>query len=55
MIIEFEIGNNVECPACKRTFTINHMDEDEPDDTDFYFEHVTLCTGGADDGEDEIF
>ncbi|MNW67373.1 hypothetical protein D3C74_459540 [compost metagenome] len=50
MIIEFEIGDQVECPACKRTFIINHEY-----DSEFYFEHVTLCTGGADDGENEIF
>ncbi len=53
MIIEFELGDIVECPVCQKVFEITRIDDDELDDSDLYFEHVTMCDGGTDDGGSE--
>ncbi|MHA7580416.1 hypothetical protein ACX12E_08455 [Paenibacillus vandeheii] len=55
MIIEYELGDTVECPVCCRVFTITRIDDEELDDSDLYFEHVTMCDGGEHHGENQIF
>ena len=55
MIIEFELGDIVECPVCRQSFEITRIDDNELDDSDLYFEHVTMCDGGKDHGKSEIF
>ena len=43
MISEFGISDVIECPRCGREFELNNLDEDNHDDFDEYFEHVTAC------------
>lgn len=43
MILEVELGDVIECPHCGKEFEMNNLDEDEIDDFDNYFEHVTTC------------
>lgn len=42
-IQELGIGDIAECPHCGKEFEINNLDENEFDDFDAYFEHVTTC------------
>ncbi|MFD1777035.1 hypothetical protein [Paenibacillus rhizophilus] len=48
MIIDFGLGDIAECPRCGREFEINNLDDEELDDADRYFEHVTTCDGEGD-------
>ena len=45
MIQEFGLGDIVECPHCGKEFEINNLDENDINDFDNYFEHVTTCNG----------
>lgn len=55
MPVEFELGDTVECPVCRKVFEITRIDDDDIDDSDLYFEHVTMCEGGESHDESEIF
>lgn len=44
-IHEFSLGDIAECPRCGREFELNNMDEEELNDFDEFFEHVTTCDG----------
>ncbi|MGO4890316.1 hypothetical protein ACJ2A9_21420 [Anaerobacillus sp. MEB173] len=44
-IREFSLGDIVECEHCGKEFELNNLDEDEFDDFDGYFEHITTCNG----------
>lgn len=44
-VTEFGHGDIMECPHCGKEFEINNIDDDELDDADTYFEHVTTCDG----------
>lgn len=48
-IYEYEQGDVMECPNCGKEFTLENIDEDELDDFDAYFEHVTTCEGESHD------
>ena len=39
---EFESGDIAECPHCGREFEMNNLDEEDFDDFDEYFMHVTM-------------
>lgn len=39
---EIGLGDIVECPSCSREFAMNNLDEDEFDDFDEYFMHVSI-------------
>lgn len=40
---EIKQGDIVECPHCGKEFEMNNLTEDDYNDFDKYFEHVTLC------------
>ncbi len=42
-IEDFVLGDIAECPHCGKEFELNNFHEDEPDDFDEYFEHITTC------------
>ncbi|KIL74210.1 hypothetical protein [Bacillus badius] len=42
-IHEFGLGDIAECPNCGRGFELNNLDEEELNDFDEYFEHITTC------------
>lgn len=42
-IQEFSLGDIAECPNCGKYFEMNNLDDDELNDFDNYFEHVTTC------------
>lgn len=44
-IEEFYEGDVAECPVCGKEFELNNLDEDELNDFDEYFEHITTCNG----------
>lgn len=44
-MIEFGEGETVECPHCGKEFNIESIDDEEWDDSDVYFEHVSMCDG----------
>lgn len=37
------LGSIVECERCGEEFELNYLHEEELDDFDEYFEHVTTC------------
>ena len=41
--VEFEEGDIAECPHCGLEFEMNDLSEDDWDNSDAYFEHVTTC------------
>ena len=43
MTEEFEQGDIAECPLCGKEFEMHNLSEDEYNDFDQYFEHVSLC------------
>lgn len=43
MQLEVSLGDVVECPHCRKEFEINDVDEDNYNDFDIYFEHVSTC------------
>lgn len=43
MIEEFEQGDIAECPHCGKEFEMNNLSEDDYNDFDQYFEHVSVC------------
>lgn len=45
MVDEFELGDVAVCPHCGKEFEMNNLDEDNWNDFDDYFEHVTTCNG----------
>lgn len=55
MNIEYELGVTVECPVCHQVFELIHLDDEELNDSDLYFEHVTMCDGGEKHGKNKIF
>ncbi|WJH28431.1 hypothetical protein N6H13_25910 [Paenibacillus sp. CC-CFT742] len=55
MNIDYELGDTVECPVCLRVFEITRIDDEELDDSDLYFEHITMCDGGKQHGKNKIF
>lgn len=42
---EFELGDIAECPHCGKEFEMNDLDEEDYNDFDKYFEHVSNCEG----------
>lgn len=42
---EFELGDIAECPHCGEEFEMNNLSEDDFDDFDDYFMHVSMCKG----------
>lgn len=40
---EVNLGDIVECPHCKKEFEMNNFSDDDLDDFDEYFEHITTC------------
>lgn len=43
VIEEFELGDIAVCHHCGKEFEMNNLDEDDWNDFDKYFEHVTTC------------
>lgn len=50
MKAEFQEGDIAVCPRCGAEHEMNYLDEDELDDFDEYFMHITTCEG--DQGDD---
>lgn len=44
-IQEIGLGDEVECPHCGREFALKDINDEELDDFDVYFEHITTCRG----------
>ncbi|WP_190323389.1 hypothetical protein [Rummeliibacillus sp. TYF-LIM-RU47] len=44
-IQEFRLGDIAECPHCGKEFEMNNLDEEDYNDFDQYFEHVSVCDG----------
>lgn len=40
---EFELGDIAECPHCGKKFEMNDLGEEDYNDFDKYFEHVSIC------------
>lgn len=53
MNITISEGDTVWCPHCEKEFHIGELSEDEWDDADRYFEHVSTCDGDGDWFEEE--
>lgn len=43
-IFEFEEGDVAICPHCEKEFEINNLKDDDYNDFDVYFEHVSICS-----------
>lgn len=43
MILEVGLGDIVECPHCGKEFEMKNLDDENINDFDVYFEHVTTC------------
>lgn len=43
MTEEFEEGDVAQCPHCGKEYKLDNLSEDDYDDFDQYFEHVTTC------------
>jgi hypothetical protein len=44
-IQHYGVGDIAECPHCGREFELMNLEEEELDDFDEYFEHITTCDG----------
>lgn len=42
---EVRLGDIIECPECGKSFEMNDLSEDDLNDFDVYFEHITTCEG----------
>jgi hypothetical protein len=42
-IQEFSLGDIAECPNCGKEFELNNLDDEDINDFDMYFEHITTC------------
>lgn len=42
---DFELGDIAECPICGKEFEMNDLGEEDYNDFDKYFEHVSICEG----------
>jgi len=41
----FNVGDIAQCPNCSKEFEMSNLDDEELNDFDEYFEHVTTCDG----------
>jgi hypothetical protein len=44
-IREIDSGDIMECPHCGRDFEMNNINDEDIDDFDDYFMHITTCDG----------
>ncbi|WP_181898665.1 hypothetical protein [Halobacillus trueperi] len=42
---EINLGDVVDCPYCGKEFEMKNLDDDDLNDFDEYFEHITVCGG----------
>jgi hypothetical protein len=42
-VYEFEQGDIAECHHCGKEFEMNNLNEEDYNDFDQYFEHVSMC------------
>ena len=48
MKLQISEGDTVLCPHCEKEFYMEKFHEEEWDDFDRYFEHVSTCEGDGD-------
>ncbi|WP_176473323.1 hypothetical protein [Niallia circulans] len=44
-IQEYGLGDIAECPHCGKEYEMKNLDEEDYNDFDQYFEHVSICEG----------
>lgn len=42
---EYGLGDIAECPLCGKEFEMNNLDDEDINDFDLYFEHISTCEG----------